>query len=115
MQFSSCYLANYKTWGRMIAAHGVAVAMVDFRNSVHPSSAPEVALLPAGLNDCVSSLKWVHAHTDSLGIDQQRIIVAGESGGGNVTLAVGIKLKQDRKSTRLNSSHKTVSRMPSSA
>lgn len=43
MQFSSCYLGNYKTWGRMIAARGVAVAMVDFRNSVHPSSAPEVA------------------------------------------------------------------------
>jgi acetyl esterase len=29
MQFSSCYLGNYKTWGRMIAARGVAVAMVD--------------------------------------------------------------------------------------
>jgi acetyl esterase len=51
MQFSSCYLGNYKAWGRMIAARGVAVAMVDFRNSVHPSSAPEVAPFPAGLND----------------------------------------------------------------
>lgn len=69
MQFSSCYLGNYKAWGRMIAARGVAVAMVDFRNSVHPSSAPEVAPFPAGLNDCVSGLKWVHSHTDSLGID----------------------------------------------
>jgi acetyl esterase len=61
MRFSSCYLGNYKAWGRMIAARGVAVAMVDFRNSVHPSSAPEVAPFPAGLNDCVSGLKWVHA------------------------------------------------------
>ncbi|MDT7736933.1 MAG: hypothetical protein QOK09_302, partial [Mycobacterium sp.] len=51
MQFSSCYLGNFKAWGRMIAARGVAVAMVDFRNSVHPSSAPEVAPFPAGLND----------------------------------------------------------------
>jgi acetyl esterase len=95
MQFSSCYLGNYKTWGRMIAARGVAVAMVDFRNSVHPSSAREVAPFPAGLNDCVSGLKWVHAHADSLGIDPERIVVAGESGGGNLTLAVGMKLKQD--------------------
>jgi acetyl esterase len=95
MQFSSCYLGNYKAWGRMIAARGVAVAMVDFRNSVHPSSAPEVAPFPAGLNDCVSGLKWVHAHADSLGIDPARIVVAGESGGGNLTLALGMKLKQD--------------------
>jgi acetyl esterase len=95
MQFSSCYLGNYKTWGRMIAARGVAVAMVDFRNSVHPSSAPEVAPFPAGLNDCVSGLRWVHANADALGIDPDRIVVAGESGGGNLTLAVGMKLKQD--------------------
>jgi acetyl esterase len=95
MQFSSCYLGNYKAWGRMIAARGAAVAMVDFRNSVHPSSAPEVAPFPAGLNDCVSGLKWVHGHADSLGIDPGRIVVAGESGGGNLTLAVGMKLKQD--------------------
>ena len=79
----------------MIAARGVAVAMVDFRNSVHASSAPEVAPFPAGLNDCVSGLKWVHANADSLGIDPERIVVAGESGGGNLTLAVGMKLKQD--------------------
>lgn len=57
MQFSSCYLGNYKTWGRMIAARGVAVSMVDFRNAVHPSSAPEVAPFPACLNDCVSGLR----------------------------------------------------------
>jgi acetyl esterase len=95
MQFSSCYLGNYKTWGRMIAARGVAVAMVDFRNAVHPSSAPEVAPFPAGLNDCISGLKWVHAHAASLGIDPHRIVVAGESGGGNLTLALGMKLKHD--------------------
>ncbi|WP_232003041.1 alpha/beta hydrolase fold domain-containing protein [Mycobacterium sp. 1245801.1] len=95
MQFSSCFLGNYKTWGRMIAGYGVAVAMVDFRNSVHPSSAPEVAPFPAGLNDCVSGLKWVHAQAESLGIDPQRIIVAGESGGGNLTLALGMQLKRD--------------------
>jgi acetyl esterase/lipase len=30
-----------------------------------------------------------------LNIDPKRIIVAGESGGGNLTFAVGMKLKQD--------------------
>src|SRR5271154_1705523 len=95
MEMSSCYEGNYKTWARMIAAYGVAVAMVEFRNSVHPSEVPEIAPFPAGLNDCISGLKWVHANATSLGIDPKRIIVAGESGGGNLVLAVGMKLKQD--------------------
>ena len=95
MQSMSCFDGMYRSWGRIIAAQGVAVAMVDFRNCVTPSSAPEVAPFPAGLNDCVSGLKWVHAHADELGIDPDHIIVAGESGGGNLTLATGLKLKQD--------------------
>lgn len=95
MQFLSCYDGNYRAWGRMIAAQGVAVAMVDFRNALHASSAPEVAPFPAGLNDCISGLKWVCANAASLGIDAGRVIIAGESGGGNLTLATGMKLKQD--------------------
>ncbi|MGA2244054.1 MAG: alpha/beta hydrolase [Verrucomicrobiota bacterium] len=95
MEMSSCFEGNYKTWGRMIAAKGVAVAMVEFRNSVHPSAVPEIGPFPAGLNDCISDLKWLHANAASLKIDAQRIIAAGESGGGNLVLAVGMKLKQD--------------------
>src|SRR5580698_4229534 len=95
MEMNSCFDGNYKTWGRMIAAQGVAVAMVEFRNSVHPSGVPEIAPFPAGLNDCVSGLKWVHANAAALNIDPTRITVAGESGGGNLTFAVGMQLKRD--------------------
>ena len=95
MQTMSCYDGNYQAWGRIIASKGVAVAMVDFRNALVPSSAEEVAPFPAGLNDCVSGLKWVSQNHQDLGIDPQRIIVAGESGGGNLTLATGLKIKED--------------------
>ena len=95
MTVMSAYDGNYKAWGRIIAAEGVAVAMVDFRNALRPSSAPEVAPYPAGLNDCVSGLKWVHANAAALGIDPSQIVIAGESGGGNLTLATGLKLKAD--------------------
>ena len=95
MASMSCYYGNYKAWGRMIAGQGVAVAMVEFRNCVTPSALPEVAPFPAGLNDCVSGVKWVADHADELGVDPGRIIVAGESGGGNLTLATGLRLKQD--------------------
>lgn len=91
----SCYDGMYRGWGKLIAANGVAVVMVDFRNSVVPSSVPEVAPFPAGLNDCVSGLKWTVANAARLRINPDRVIVAGESGGGNLTLATGLKLKRD--------------------
>jgi acetyl esterase len=95
MMSLSCYDGMYRGWGKIIAANGVAVVMVDFRNAIAASSVPEVAPFPAGLNDCVSGLKWVVANADHLNIDPARIVVAGESGGGNLTLATGLKLKQD--------------------
>jgi acetyl esterase/lipase len=95
MQFWSCFDGMYQAWGRIIAAQGVAVVMVDFRNSLIPSSAPEVAPFPAGLNDCVSGVRWVRAHADRLNIDPARIVVAGESGGGNLALATGLKILRD--------------------
>ena len=91
----SCYDGNYRAWGRIIAAQGVAVAMVDFRNAITPSSVEELAPYPGGLNDCVSGLKWVAANHGELRIDPKRIVVAGESGGGNLTLATGLRLKRD--------------------
>lgn len=95
MQSSSCYDGNYQAWGRIIANKGVVVVLVDFRNSIVPSSVPEVAPFPAGLNDCISGLKWTKQNASKFGIDESRIIVAGESGGGNLTLATGLKLKRD--------------------
>jgi acetyl esterase len=95
MQSMSAFDGMYRAWGKIIAAQGVAVAQVDFRNCLQASSAPQVAPYPAGLNDCVAGLKWVSANHAKLGIDPARIIVAGESGGGNLTLATGLKLKRD--------------------
>ncbi|HEY2709829.1 MAG TPA: alpha/beta hydrolase [Caulobacteraceae bacterium] len=95
MQSMSCFDGMYRAWGRIIAAQGVAVAMVDFRNCLQPSSAPEIEPFPAGLNDCVSGLKWLVENHAALGIDASRIVIAGESGGGNLTLATGLKLKRD--------------------
>ena len=92
MQNGSCFEGHNRAWGRFIAANGVIVAMVDFRNALTPSSAPEVAPFPAALNDCVSAVKWLAENAVELGIDAERIVVAGESGGGNLTLATGLSL-----------------------
>ena len=95
MQTMSCFDGIYRAWARVIAAQGLAVVMVDFRNALIASSAPEVAPYPAGLHDCVSGVKWVHANATTLGVDPAKLVIAGESGGGNLTLATGMKLLRD--------------------
>ncbi len=85
---------NYRAFGKMIATNGVVVVMVDFRNSLQPSSVSELAPFPGGLNDCLSGLRWTHEHAAELGVDASSIVVSGESGGGNLTLATGLALKK---------------------
>ncbi len=94
MMVMSCFYGNYQTWGRLLAHEGIAVVMVDFRNSLRPSSVEEVAPYPAGLNDCVSGFHWVHSNADALGIDPNSIVIGGESGGGNLAIATTMALKQ---------------------
>lgn len=96
MATMSCFDGHYKAWGKIIAAQGVAVAMIDFRNALVPSSSEEVAPFPGGLNDCISGVKWLSQHSALLNIDATNIIVAGDSGGGNLALATALTLKQEQ-------------------
>lgn len=91
----SCFYGSYQTWGRLLAHQGVAVVMVDFRNALRPSSVPEVAPFPAGLNDCVSGYLWTCENAGALGIDAKQITITGESGGGNLGIATTMKLIRD--------------------
>ena len=91
----SCTLGNYRAWGKILAHHGLVVVMPDFRNSVEPSSSGDIAPFPGGLNDCVSTVRYVHAHAEELGVDPSHITVAGESGGGNLTIATALRLKRE--------------------
>ncbi|MGR3322063.1 MAG: alpha/beta fold hydrolase [Pseudooceanicola sp.] len=78
--------AHYVRLRDSLAAAGLTVIAVEFRNAggelgPHP--------YPAGLNDCSAALDWVHAHRAELGLE--KLVVAGESGGGNLTMATAIK------------------------
>ncbi len=48
---------------------------------------------PAGLNDCATSARWVIENRSSLGVTN--VVMSGESGGGNLSLATALKAKQD--------------------
>ena len=95
MMWSSSFNGNYRALARVIAAKGVAVAMVEFRNAMMPSAVPEVAPFPGGLNDCLSGLRWVYEHARELGVEPSRVVVSGESGGGNLAIATGLSLKRN--------------------
>lgn len=60
------------------------VLSVDYR------LAPEHPF-PAGLEDCTNAYKWLL----SIGIKPENIIIAGDSAGGNLTLATLFKLKDE--------------------
>ncbi|MEO1079100.1 MAG: alpha/beta hydrolase fold domain-containing protein [Pseudomonadota bacterium] len=95
MMILSAFAGNYRAWGKTIARQNLCVVMVDFRNSLRPSSAEEIAPFPAGLNDCVSGFHWVAQSSQTLGIDPAQILIAGESGGGNLAIATTMRLKSE--------------------
>jgi len=48
---------------------------------------------PAAADDCLASLEWLHASTDSLGIDPARIAVRGVSAGGGLAAGLGLRVR----------------------
>ncbi len=80
---------GYVRWRDELAATGLVVVGVEFRNGggalgPHP--------FPAGLNDCAAGVQWVNENRNDLGIS--KIVISGESGGGNLALATTLKAKQ---------------------
>jgi acetyl esterase len=76
----------YAHWRDELAAAGTVVVGVEYRNGggvrgPHP--------FPAGLEDVAEGLRWVHANLAELG--GTHITVTGDSGGGNLALAVTLK------------------------
>lgn len=100
MMEGSCFWGNYRALGKLIAHTGVCVVMVDFRNSLAPSSTPDVAPYPGALNDCISGFHWTCDNAGSLRINPARILVAGESGGANLAIATTMSLQRSGHSRR---------------
>jgi len=95
MAFQSAFDPTYKVFSRILAHQGLCVVLPDFRNSTLPSrDGQPTGPYPAGLDDCFAALQWVHSNQRLLGCTG-RVIVAGESGGGNLALALAMKCERE--------------------
>ena len=85
--FVSCGLDTHDNLCRRLVAQAACmVVSVDYR------LAPEHPF-PAGIDDAVAAVRWLHAHASQLGIDPKRIAVAGDSAGGAIATVVAWQLR----------------------
>ncbi len=72
---------DYVYYGKTFASKGYVVASIDYRLS---GEAP----FPAAVEDCKCAVRWMRSHAKDLNIDPDKIIVAGGSAGGHLSLLV---------------------------
>jgi len=70
------------------AAAGVAVVSVDYALS------PE-AVFPQALEECAGVVRWLAANGAAWGLDTGRLLVGGDSAGGNLALATALLLRDE--------------------
>ncbi|MDY0912230.1 alpha/beta hydrolase [Rathayibacter festucae] len=82
------HLGNLDSYDDWLLDHDVVLVSVDYRLAPeHPDPYP--------VEDCYAGLVWVAAHADELGIDPERLVIAGQSAGGGLAAGTAL-LARDR-------------------
>lgn len=80
----------HQRWTKSLALKGHVVIVPDFRNAWTKSGYNP---FPAALNDCVAAVDWIDTNRAALGIN--KIVLQGESGGGNLAMATAIRANRE--------------------
>jgi acetyl esterase len=85
--FVLCDLDSHDGFCRAMSRHIQSVVVsVDYR------LAPEHRA-PAAAEDVIAAFGWVSGHADELGIDPSRVLVAGDSAGGNLAAVTALRCR----------------------
>jgi len=69
--------------------HSNSVVVVSINYAMAPES-----MFPGAIDDCMKAMDWAIANSCELGIDPENIFIAGDSAGGNLAAAMGLKLQE---------------------
>jgi acetyl esterase len=87
--FVLCSLDTHDGMCRNLAAGiGCVVVSVDYR------LAPEHKF-PAGPDDCLAATRWAAAHAAELGADASRVMLSGDSAGGNMAAVTALRARDE--------------------
>ncbi len=84
-------LGNFATHERIVRdiVHGAGVAVVFPEYTCAPD-----ARYPVANEQAYAAARWVAAHGSEINVDPERMVVAGESAGGNMATVVALLAKQ---------------------
>jgi acetyl esterase len=86
--FVLCDLESHDGFCRAMARHTESVVIsVDYR------LAPEHRA-PAAADDVFAALRWVVAHAAELGVNAERLVIAGDSAGGNLAAVTALQCRE---------------------
>jgi acetyl esterase len=87
--FVTCDLSTHDGFARRLASLA-RCRVVSFEYRLAPE-----APFPAPVEDCLAGLRWMFEHADELGVDRERVAVAGDSAGGNLSAVLSLRTRGD--------------------
>ncbi|KAF9933850.1 hypothetical protein FBU30_004246 [Linnemannia zychae] len=88
------FLSNYRAWMKVLQQkYNLKIGVLSVEYSLSPETS-----FPGALNECVAAYRHLIEHQ---GIDPRRVVMCGDSAGGNLCLTTALKIRDEYPSVGL--------------